>query len=214
VRRAILIGHSWGGAFATAYALAFPQRTAGLVLLAAVTHPWPADPGWYNKIAGLPCVGTLFLRTCVYPLGLLLTTRATRGVFEPQSVPEDYVRRSAIRLVLRPKTFYCNTRDPCAAQGFHYRASPALCKSSHANHYHYRRPRHNGVTGHQRARPRGYVAMRQTCSAQGHWAYASPRRSRSRSHRDRRAGTTRQNSLAQSQIDWKLGPRGMNESYR
>src|SRR5437764_7594638 len=39
VRRAILLGHSWGGAFATAFALAFPERTAGLVLLSAVTHP-------------------------------------------------------------------------------------------------------------------------------------------------------------------------------
>src|SRR5438132_3030187 len=32
VRCAILIGHSWGGAVATAYALACPERTAGLVL--------------------------------------------------------------------------------------------------------------------------------------------------------------------------------------
>jgi pimeloyl-ACP methyl ester carboxylesterase len=87
VRRAIVIGHSWGGAFATAFALAFPERTAGLVLLAAVTHPWAANPGWYNKLAALPCIGPLFLRTCLYPLGLLLMQGATRSVFEPQSVP-------------------------------------------------------------------------------------------------------------------------------
>ena len=31
----ILVGHSWGGALATAYAIAFPDRTAGLVLLVA-----------------------------------------------------------------------------------------------------------------------------------------------------------------------------------
>jgi len=41
-----------------------------------------------------------------------------RGVFEPQSVPEDYVRRSAIRLVLRPKTFYCNARDLALLKDF------------------------------------------------------------------------------------------------
>jgi pimeloyl-ACP methyl ester carboxylesterase len=111
VRRAILIGHSWGGAFATAYALAFPERTAGLVLLAAVTHPWPGDPGWYNKLALLPCVGPLFLSTCVYPLGLLMARDALRGVFEPQAVPDDYMRRAAIRLVLRPKTFHANALD-------------------------------------------------------------------------------------------------------
>src|SRR5205085_2789311 len=40
IGRAILVGHSWSGALATAFALAFPERTAGLVLLAPVTHPW------------------------------------------------------------------------------------------------------------------------------------------------------------------------------
>ncbi|MEA2991032.1 MAG: hypothetical protein QOG83_3743 [Alphaproteobacteria bacterium] len=118
VRRAILIGHSWGGAFATAYALAFPERTAGLVLLAAPTHPWPGNPGWYNKLASFPYIGPLFVRTCVYPLGLLLVGGASRSIFEPQAVPDDYVRRAAIRLVLRPKTFYFNARDLSLLQRF------------------------------------------------------------------------------------------------
>jgi pimeloyl-ACP methyl ester carboxylesterase len=111
VRRAILIGHSWGGAFATAFALSFPERTAGLVLLSAPTHPWPANPGWYNKLAVRPFIGELFLRTCVYPLGLLLANGSSRSVFEPQTVPENYVRRAAILMVLRPKNFYSNALD-------------------------------------------------------------------------------------------------------
>jgi pimeloyl-ACP methyl ester carboxylesterase len=126
VRRAILVGHSWGGAFATAYALAFPERTAGLVLLSAVTHPWPADPGWYNNLASLPGIGPLFLSTLVYPLGSIMVDGVSRSVFEPQAVPQDYVRRAAIRLVLRPKTFFANARDLAllrsfiAAQASHY----------------------------------------------------------------------------------------------
>jgi pimeloyl-ACP methyl ester carboxylesterase len=106
VRRAILVGHSWGGAFVTAYALAFPDRTAGLVLLSAVTHPWPADPGWYNNLASLRGIGPLFLRTLVYPLGSFLIDGASRSVFEPQAPPPDYLRLAAIRLVLRPRTFF------------------------------------------------------------------------------------------------------------
>src|SRR4051812_41763843 len=124
VRRAILIGHSWGGAFATAYALAFPERTAGLVLLAAPTHPWPGDPGWYNRIALLPYIGPLFVRTCVYPLGLLLAASASRSVFEPQPVPEDYMRRAAVLLVLRPKTFCSNARDLALLETFIRRQVP------------------------------------------------------------------------------------------
>jgi pimeloyl-ACP methyl ester carboxylesterase len=118
VRHAILIGHSWGGAVATAYALAFPERTTGLILLSAPTHPWPANPGWYNKLASFPYVGPLFLRTCVYPLGLLLVDGAARSVFEPQPVPENYVRRAAIRLVLRPRTFHSNARDLSLLESF------------------------------------------------------------------------------------------------
>jgi pimeloyl-ACP methyl ester carboxylesterase len=118
VQRAILIGHSWGGACATAYALAFPNRTAGLVLLSAVTHPWPTNLDWYHKLASLPYIGPLFLHTCVYPLGLLLAAGASRSVFEPQAVPEDYLRRAAILLVLRPKTFYSNARDLALLERF------------------------------------------------------------------------------------------------
>jgi pimeloyl-ACP methyl ester carboxylesterase len=97
VRQAILIGHSWGGACAMAYALAFPERTAGLVLLSAPTHPWPANPGWYNKLASDPYIGPLFLRTCVYPLGLLIANSTLHSVFEPQPVPSGYIHRAAIR---------------------------------------------------------------------------------------------------------------------
>jgi pimeloyl-ACP methyl ester carboxylesterase len=118
VRRAIIVGHSWGGAFATAYALAFPERTAGLVLLSAVTHPWPASPGWYNNLASLRGIGPLFLRTLVYPLGSFMIEGVSRGVFEPQPVPPDYLRRAAIRLVLRPKTFFANARDLALLRNF------------------------------------------------------------------------------------------------
>ncbi|HLQ92949.1 MAG TPA: alpha/beta hydrolase [Xanthobacteraceae bacterium] len=111
VHQAIIIGHSWGGAAAAAFALAFPDRTAGLVLLAAPTHPWPGNPGWYNKLAVLPFIGDLFLRTCVYPLGLLLIHEVSRSVFEPQAVPDNYLRRAAIQLVLRPIAFHSNARD-------------------------------------------------------------------------------------------------------
>jgi pimeloyl-ACP methyl ester carboxylesterase len=58
------------------------------------------------------------LRTCVFPLGLLLVHGALRSVFEPQAVPEDYMRRAAIRLVLRPKTFYSNARDLALLERF------------------------------------------------------------------------------------------------
>jgi pimeloyl-ACP methyl ester carboxylesterase len=118
VKRAIVVGHSWGGALATAYALAFPARTKGLVLLSAVTHPWPAHPDWYNNLASLRGIGPLFLRTLVYPLGSYLMDSASRSVFVPQPMPENYARRAAIRLVLRPQTFLANARDLVLLKSF------------------------------------------------------------------------------------------------
>jgi pimeloyl-ACP methyl ester carboxylesterase len=128
VSRAILVGHSWGGALATAYALAFPERVGGLVLLSAVSHPWPADPGWYNNLASLPGIGPIFLRTLVYPLSFFLANSVSRSVFEPQSVPDDYMRRAAIPLVLRPKTFFANARDLALLRGFIIAQVPSYAK--------------------------------------------------------------------------------------
>jgi pimeloyl-ACP methyl ester carboxylesterase len=69
VSRAIVVGHSWSGALAAALALDFPERVAGLALLAPVTHPWPGSIFWYNRLAGMPLIGRLFVETCAFPLG-------------------------------------------------------------------------------------------------------------------------------------------------
>src|SRR5215831_18513617 len=103
VERAVVVGHSWAGALAAALALDCPERVAGLALLAPVTHPWPGGIFWYNTLASTPVIGALFARTCALPLGSLLIKRAIDNVFEPQMPPSDYLRRAAVRLVLRPK---------------------------------------------------------------------------------------------------------------
>ena len=118
IERAIVVGHSWSGALAAAFALDFPQHVAGLVLLSPVTHPWPGGVSWYNVLAATPLVGSLFVRTLALPLGLLLIGRAIAGVFTPQRPPPDYARRSATRLVLRPAEFTANAQDIAGLKPF------------------------------------------------------------------------------------------------
>ncbi len=118
VSRAIVVGHSWSGARGAALARDFPERVAGLVLLAPVTHPWPGGIFWYNRLASTPGIGRLFAETCAFPLGSLLIGRGVENVFEPQLPPAEYVRRAATRLVLRPAEFIANAHDLAALKAF------------------------------------------------------------------------------------------------
>ncbi len=111
VTRAVVVGHSWGGAVANAFAIRHPENTAGLVLLAPTSHPWDGGITWYYTLATLPVIGLLFACTLPMPLGLLLAGNAADGVFHPQTPPPDYIRQSASWLVLRPKAFVANARD-------------------------------------------------------------------------------------------------------
>lgn len=118
VSRVIVVGHSWAGALAAAMALDCPERVAGLVLLAPVTHPWPGGISWYNTLASTPVVGRLFVQTCAFPLGSLLIAGAVASVFEPQSPPAGYLRCAATRLVLRPWEFLANAQDVAVLKDF------------------------------------------------------------------------------------------------
>ncbi len=118
VERFVLLGHSLGGAVASALALAYPARVAGLVLLAPVTHPWEGGLAWYNAILSTPVIGPIFAHTVALPLAVLLLDRGVASVFAPQSTPADYVRRAAIRLLLRPAEFMANAQDIAVLKAF------------------------------------------------------------------------------------------------
>ena len=111
VARALLVVHSWAGALGTAMAVAFPQRVAGLVMLAPVTHRWNGGVGIFNTIATLPVVGPLFGHTLPVPLGWFMLDAGVRSVFAPQTPPDDYVRSTMVALVLRPREFLANAWD-------------------------------------------------------------------------------------------------------
>ena len=111
VGRAILVVHSWAGALGARMALDFPERVAGLVMLAPVAYPWRGGVGWYNELVAMPIIGPLLAYTITLPLGLLLTAPGARNVFLPQIMPDDFVRESATPLLLRPREFLANARD-------------------------------------------------------------------------------------------------------
>jgi pimeloyl-ACP methyl ester carboxylesterase len=111
VDRAIIVVHSLAGALGALLPLNHPQRIAGLVMLAPVTHPWPGGVGRYNNIVTTPVIGPLLAHTLTLPIGLAVLTPAARAVFSPQAMPEDFVSASATPLLLRPQEFLANAFD-------------------------------------------------------------------------------------------------------
>jgi pimeloyl-ACP methyl ester carboxylesterase len=111
VARAILAGHSWGGTLAVAFALDHPDRAAGLALLAPPTHPFLRRLTWLYGALSLPVAGWLFARSLALPLAAAALPGGVRGAFMPQTLPPDYLKRSASWLLLRPHAFLANARD-------------------------------------------------------------------------------------------------------
>lgn len=111
VGQVVLVVHSWSGALGLRMALDFPDRVAGLVMLAPVAYPWRGGVGRYNEAVTTPVVGPLLAHTITLPLGLALMAPGARGVFAPQAMPDDFVDRTATPLLLRPREFIANARD-------------------------------------------------------------------------------------------------------
>lgn len=104
----IILGHSYGGAVALAWALRAPDDVAGLTLLAPASHPWPGELGmWYRLSASalgqhlvLPLIATLAPRAGV--------ERSLEGVFAPDPVPEGYLDHLGFDLTLRASQLQLN----------------------------------------------------------------------------------------------------------
>jgi pimeloyl-ACP methyl ester carboxylesterase len=111
VRRAVMVGHSWSGAVATAFALDHPDGVAALVLLAPVTHPWPGDVHWLDHLITTPLVGRLFVHTLAYPVGQLLLGGGIANAFAPQEPPPGYRARAGAEMILRPAELTANAED-------------------------------------------------------------------------------------------------------
>ncbi|MDK1375270.1 MULTISPECIES: alpha/beta hydrolase [unclassified Sinorhizobium] len=124
IDRAIIVGHSFGAAIAASFALHHPERTAGVVLLAPATHPWPGGVDWYFSLATLPGLGWLFAHTVATPLGLRRIDSATRSIFSPNERPLDYIGKTAPHLVLRPMTFLNNAIDVANLHAYVTHISP------------------------------------------------------------------------------------------
>lgn len=116
IERPVIVGHSWSGLLALAYALRYPEDTAGIVTLGGGMYKegYPAgrwDP--VSVLAVLPVLGDLALHALLAALGPLAARGMLKATFAPEPVPQAYLRR-ALALWLRPSQFKANREDVLA----------------------------------------------------------------------------------------------------
>ncbi|MBL8862131.1 MAG: alpha/beta hydrolase [Planctomycetes bacterium] len=110
VERPLLVGFSWGGAAALAWALDAPDEIRGLALVNPVAYPWPGPTGTAYVLAGLPLVGEVVAQAVAAPFGTLAARDAVERAFAPAPVAATFAR-SPIALALRPAAFRHEAQD-------------------------------------------------------------------------------------------------------
>lgn len=108
VEQATLVGHSFGGAIASSFAVFHPQKLDGLFLISPVSHPWPGGIQWYYNLAERPIIGRLFANTLAFPAGLTRLAGGVACVFAPNKPTPNYLKDTRASLVLRPGHFRQN----------------------------------------------------------------------------------------------------------
>jgi pimeloyl-ACP methyl ester carboxylesterase len=111
VRNPVVLGHSFGGSVALAWALARPDDTAAVVMVAGVAQPWPGDLGPFYTVLGAPWGGAL-----VVPLITAFTPRPyvkdrIDSIFAPQTAPQGYADYIGAGLSMRRTTLRANVRQ-------------------------------------------------------------------------------------------------------
>lgn len=99
--RPVVMGQSYGGAVALAWAVHFPDRLSALVPVAAPSHPWetPLDP--FYRVTSHPLGRALVVPLLTAFVSEARVARAIEAVFDPQSAPEGYGDHIGAPLTLR-----------------------------------------------------------------------------------------------------------------
>ena len=124
VRKAIVLGHSWGTLVALALTLRFPERVAGLVLASGYYFPTRRKDVWFLSTPAIPGLGDVMRYTVLPFIGQRITPKVVRHIFTPQPVPDRFMAKFPIGLSLRPLTLRASAEDtgamvPAAARMQH-----------------------------------------------------------------------------------------------
>lgn len=111
IEKAVIVGHSFGGAVALAWALEHPKQVTGVTTFGGVSNEWEGGLGPFYTYT------TTFLgRHVLVPLMSAFASDAriqssTRGIFAPNPVPDGYLDHVGAALSVQPKTLQATTQQ-------------------------------------------------------------------------------------------------------
>lgn len=111
VPRATIVGHSYGGAVALAWAVDAPESVSSLVLLAGPSQVWEGGLGLSNDLLANPLTGPIIAHVAPHVVTRGYVESALDGVFAPQAPPPGYLDHLEIDLVLQPGSLRENARQ-------------------------------------------------------------------------------------------------------
>lgn len=106
--RPVVLGHSYGGSVALAWAVHWPESMAALVPLSAPSHVRPDRLGLYYQMISHPLLAWAGVPLISAWAPDWAVGRAVRDTFAPQLPPEDYMPRAGPELTLRRETLAAN----------------------------------------------------------------------------------------------------------
>jgi len=108
MEKATVVGHSFGGSVALAWALDAPETVTGLVLLSAPSMLWPGSAGRLYDLANTPVLGYAFSRLVPYLASENRIQQAVDIIFAPQPMPEGYIEFVRSNLSADPTRYRTN----------------------------------------------------------------------------------------------------------
>ncbi len=107
--RPIVVGHSFGGIVAMAWAL--DHDPAAVVMLAGVAMPWPGELGWLYQVNGTGIGGGVVAPLLSAWAPETRLRAAVAATFAPQPMPEGYADHIGAYMPLRLPAFRANARQ-------------------------------------------------------------------------------------------------------
>ncbi|MDW4497763.1 alpha/beta hydrolase [Sulfitobacter sp. D35] len=107
----IVLGHSYGGAVALAWALDHPDNAAALVLVSAVSEPWPGGLGTLYEVNKTAVGGAVVIPVLTATAPQSVIEDVTAGIFEPQAVPAGYLAHVGPDMSLRRASMRANAQQ-------------------------------------------------------------------------------------------------------